>query len=78
MYVLIVLLVVRSVVNLPEKIHIGGLFQPNDEKQEIAFKYAIDKINLDRSILPNSKLTSNIEIISPYDSFRATKKGKKT
>lgn len=53
----------------------GGLFHPADDKQEIAFRYAVEKINSDRSILPRSKLSAQIEKISPQDSFHASKRG---
>lgn len=55
----------------------GGLFHPADDKQEIAFRYAVEKINGDRSILPRSKLNAQIEKIPPQDSFHASKKGEK-
>lgn len=55
--------------------YLGGLFHPGDNNQEIAFRYAVDKINLDRTILPRSKLTTQVEIISPQDSFHASKRG---
>lgn len=55
---------------------LGGLFHPSDDKQEIAFRYAIEKINSDRTILPRSKLQAQIEKIPPQDSFHASKKGK--
>lgn len=51
----------------------GGLFHPDDQ-QEIAFRYAVDKINADRSVLPRSKLLAQIERISPQDSFHASKR----
>ena len=53
----------------------GGLFHPADDKQEIAFRYAVEKINSDRMILPRSKLSAQIEKMSPQDSFHASKKG---
>lgn len=53
----------------------GGLFHPADDKQEIAFRNAVEKINADRSILPRSKLSAQIEKISPQDSFHASKRG---
>ncbi|XP_066262969.1 glutamate receptor ionotropic, kainate 2 [Euwallacea similis] len=59
---------------LPDLIPIGGLFHPTDDKQEIAFRYAIEKINSDRAILPRSKLQAQIEKIPPQDSFHASKK----
>lgn len=54
----------------------GGLFHPADDKQEIAFRNAVEKINSDRTILPRSKLSAQIERISPQDSFHASKRGK--
>lgn len=54
----------------------GGLFHPADDKQEVAFRYAVEKINADRSMLPRSKLSAQIEKMSPQDSFHASKKGK--
>ncbi|XP_073988845.1 kainate-type ionotropic glutamate receptor subunit 1D isoform X1 [Rhodnius prolixus] len=59
---------------LPEVIRIGGLFHPADDKQEIAFKYAVERINADRAILPRSRLSAQIEKISPQDSFHASKR----
>lgn len=54
---------------------LGGLFHPGDENQQIAFRYAIDKVNEDPALLPLSKLQAVAETISPFDSFRASKKG---
>ncbi|CAB3367343.1 Hypothetical predicted protein [Cloeon dipterum] len=59
---------------LPDVIRIGGLFHPADDRQEVAFKYAVDRINADRTILPRSKVTAQIERISPQDSFHASKR----
>lgn len=61
---------------------LGGLFSPlpndNDHQatdpQEIAFRYAVDKINADNKILPRSKLHAEIERIMPQDSFHASKR----
>jgi hypothetical protein len=53
----------------------GGLFHPADDRQEVAFRYAVERINDDRSILPRSRLTAQIERISPQDSFHASKRG---
>lgn len=57
---------------------VGGLFHPADDKQEVAFRYAVEKINADRAILPRSKLSAQIEKMSPQDSFHASKKGTNT
>uniref|UniRef100_A0A182MR86 Receptor ligand binding region domain-containing protein n=1 Tax=Anopheles culicifacies TaxID=139723 RepID=A0A182MR86_9DIPT len=50
------------------------MFHPDDDHQEIAFRYAVEKINSDRTILPRSKLLAQIERISPQDSFLASKR----
>ena len=54
----------------------GGLFDMTDTVQEIAFRYAVDRVNLDRDILPRSRLTAQIERIPQQDSFYASKQGK--
>ncbi|XP_024216292.1 glutamate receptor ionotropic, kainate 2 isoform X2 [Halyomorpha halys] len=59
---------------LPDVIKIGGLFHPTDDKQELAFKYAVERINEDRMMLPRSRLSAQIEKISPLDSFHASKR----
>ncbi|XP_066999463.2 glutamate receptor ionotropic, kainate 2 isoform X3 [Anabrus simplex] len=59
---------------LPDVIRIGGLFHPADDRQEVAFRYAVERINADRNILPRSRLSAQIEKISPQDSFHASKR----
>ncbi|PNF30869.1 Glutamate receptor ionotropic, kainate 2 [Cryptotermes secundus] len=59
---------------LPDVIRIGGLFHPADDRQEVAFRYAVERINDDRTILPRSRLSAQIEKISPQDSFHASKR----
>ena len=54
----------------------GGLFDMTDTVQEIAFRYAVDRVNLNRDILPRSRLTAQIERIPRQDSFYASKQGK--
>lgn len=57
-------------------IHIsGGLFHNGDIDQELAFRYAVEKINLDKTVLPRSKLSAQIEHVSSEDSFHASKRG---
>nr|CAD7453109.1 unnamed protein product [Timema tahoe] len=51
-----------------------GLFHPADDRQEVAFRYAVERINADRTILPRSRLSAQIEKISPQDSFHASKR----
>lgn len=53
----------------------GGLFHPEDDKQEVAFRYAVERVNADRAVLPRAKLLAQVETISPQDSFHASKRG---
>ncbi|KAG8199188.1 hypothetical protein JTE90_016016 [Oedothorax gibbosus] len=59
---------------LPGVIRIGGLFDTEDDEQELAFRIAVDKINADTSVLPRSRLVAQVEKVAIDDSFRATKK----
>ncbi|VVD06063.1 unnamed protein product [Leptidea sinapis] len=52
----------------------GGLFHPEDDKQEVAFRYAVERVNADRAVLPRAKLLAQVETISPQDSFHASKR----
>ena len=54
----------------------GGLFDHSDTVQEIAFRYAVDRVNADRDIMPRSRLTAQIERIREQDSFYASKQGR--
>ncbi len=53
----------------------GGLFDMPDQVQEVAFRFAVDHVNLDRSVLPDTRLTAQIERIPAQDSFYAAKQG---
>ena len=55
---------------------LGGLFDMTDTIQEIAFRYAVDRVNSDREIMPRSRLAAQIERIPKQDSFYASKQGK--
>jgi len=53
----------------------GGLFDVTDSKQEVAFRYAVERVNANRKILPDSMLSAQLEKIPPEDSFHASKRG---
>ena len=55
----------------------GGVFTENerDGPTELAFKYAVYRINRDRTLLPNMTLLFDIQYTPKDDSFHATKKG---
>ncbi|XP_071746528.1 glutamate receptor ionotropic, kainate 2 isoform X2 [Lepeophtheirus salmonis] len=71
--IVLLILFLHSGSPLPPSIKIG-LFDMADTIHEIAFRYAVDRINNDRDILPRTQLTAQIERIPPQDSFYASKR----
>ncbi|XP_078279412.1 glutamate receptor ionotropic, kainate 3-like isoform X3 [Rhinoraja longicauda] len=64
---------------MPHVIRIGGIFELVDGgtvgAEELAFKFAVNNINRNRTLLPNTTLTYDIQRINIYDSFEASRKG---
>ncbi len=60
---------------LPNVVKLGGLFENGDETVEMAFRDAVERINSDETILPNTRLEAVIEKLERCDSFQASKKG---
>lgn len=56
----------------------GAIFTEDQKNSsvELAFKYAVYKINKDRDLLPNTTLVYDIQYVPRDDSFRTSKKGK--
>lgn len=56
---------------------LGAIFTDDqkDSPSELAFKYAIYRINKDKSLLPNTTLVYDIQYVPKDDSFRTSKKG---
>lgn len=57
---------------------ISGAIFTEDQKDtsvELAFKYAVYRINKDRHLLPNTTLVYDIQYVPRDDSFRTSKKG---
>ncbi|KAF7270719.1 hypothetical protein GWI33_016302 [Rhynchophorus ferrugineus] len=61
----------------PSEIKGGAIFTEDQKNSssELAFKYAVYKINKDREILPNTTLVYDIQYVPRDDSFRTSKKG---
>uniref|UniRef100_A0AAV2MBT8 Receptor ligand binding region domain-containing protein n=1 Tax=Knipowitschia caucasica TaxID=637954 RepID=A0AAV2MBT8_KNICA len=57
---------------------IGGIFESVESgpagAEELAFKFALNTINRNRTLLPNTTLTYDIQRINIYDSFEASRK----
>lgn len=55
----------------------GGLFTEEEKggPEELAFKYAIYRINKDRSLVPNTTFVYDIQYVNKDDSFHAGKRG---
>ncbi len=48
----------------------------SESRQEVAFRYAVERVNANRKVLPKSLLSAQLEKIPPQDSFHASKRGK--
>jgi hypothetical protein len=56
----------------------GAIFteEQKDSRAELAFKYAVYRINKDKHILPRTTLVYDIQYVPRDDSFHASKKGR--
>ncbi|XP_063879182.1 glutamate receptor ionotropic, kainate 2-like isoform X11 [Scylla paramamosain] len=61
---------------LPPVIRIGAMFTADQREgpTELAFKYAVYRINKDATLLPNTTLVYDIQYVPRDDSFHASKK----
>ncbi|XP_076271917.1 glutamate receptor ionotropic, kainate 2-like isoform X1 [Rhynchophorus ferrugineus] len=61
---------------LPPVIRIGAIFTEHQKgsASEIAFRYAVYKINRDKTLLPRTSLVYDIQYVPSDDSFHASKK----
>nr|XP_050857551.1 glutamate receptor ionotropic, kainate 2 isoform X6 [Vespula vulgaris] len=72
----VIVILVTTAMSLPPVIRIGAIFTEDqkDSPSELAFKYAIYKINKDKTLLPNTTLVYDIQYVPKDDSFRTSKK----
>ncbi|XP_017881765.1 glutamate receptor ionotropic, kainate 2 isoform X9 [Ceratina calcarata] len=72
----IIVILVTTAMSLPPVIKIGAIFTDDqkDSPSELAFKYAIYKINKDKTLLANTTLVYDIQYVPKDDSFRTSKK----
>ncbi|XP_033607885.1 glutamate receptor ionotropic, kainate 2 isoform X12 [Cryptotermes secundus] len=75
-HVIICIVLLSGVAALPPLIKIGAIFTEDqkDSSAELAFKYAVYRINKDRHILPRTTLVYDIQHVPRDDSFHASKK----
>ncbi|XP_025836785.1 glutamate receptor ionotropic, kainate 1-like [Agrilus planipennis] len=68
--------IVQLAHSIPPVIRIGALFTEDqkDTSLELAFKYAVYRINKDPNLLPNTTLVYDIQYVPKDDSFRTSKK----
>ncbi|KAM9405263.1 LOW QUALITY PROTEIN: glutamate receptor ionotropic, kainate 2 [Salvelinus alpinus] len=75
---LLLLLCVGYSRGMPHVLRFGGIFESIESgpsgAEELAFKFALNTINRNRTLLPNTTLTYDIQRINIYDSFEASRK----
>ncbi|XP_016305952.1 glutamate receptor ionotropic, kainate 2-like [Sinocyclocheilus anshuiensis] len=75
---LLLLLCVGYSHGMPHVLRFGGIFESMENgpsgAEELAFKFALNTINRNRTLLPNTTLTYDIQRINIHDSFEASRK----
>lgn len=60
---------------------IGGIFETRESElvsmDELAFKFAVNNINRNKTLMPNTTLTYDIQRINLFDGFEASRRGGK-
>ncbi|KAF8792731.1 Glutamate receptor ionotropic like protein [Argiope bruennichi] len=57
---------------LPGRIHIGGIFEEEDDEIELAFRVAVDRLNMNETMLKNSRIFAMVEKLYSQDGLKAT------
>ncbi|XP_007431720.1 glutamate receptor ionotropic, kainate 1 [Python bivittatus] len=69
---------VASTMTLPEPLGLRGIFEMVENEpvnvEEIVFKFAVTNINRNRTLMPNTTLTYDIQRINLFDSFEASRR----
>ncbi|XP_031427581.1 glutamate receptor ionotropic, kainate 1 isoform X5 [Clupea harengus] len=59
-------------------LRIGGIFETRENEpvsvEELAFKFAVTSINRNRTLMPNTTLTYDIQRVNLFDSFEASRR----
>ncbi|XP_035984467.1 glutamate receptor ionotropic, kainate 2 [Fundulus heteroclitus] len=75
---LLLILCVCCAHGMPHVLRFGGIFESIESgpsgAEELAFKFALNTINRNRTLLPNTTLTYDIQRINIFDSFEASRK----
>lgn len=69
---------ISCLISIPHVFSTGAIFTEDqkDSSTELAFKYAVFRINKDKTLLPKTTLVYDIQYVPKDDSFHASKKGK--
>ncbi|KAM7398088.1 hypothetical protein PAMA_006116 [Pampus argenteus] len=62
----------------PQVLRIGGIFETRESElvsmDELAFKFAVNNINRNKTLMPNTTLTYDIQRINLFDGFEASRR----
>lgn len=57
----------------------GGIFETRESElvsmDELAFKFAVNNINRNKTLMPNATLTYDIQRVNIFDGFEASRRG---
>ncbi|KAJ1521640.1 hypothetical protein ONE63_003287 [Megalurothrips usitatus] len=58
----------------PSQLHLVGLFYEDEWQEIMAFRAAIDRVNMDKLVLPDVTLVPVVEVLTSTDSFSLSKR----
>ncbi|XP_070074168.1 glutamate receptor ionotropic, kainate 2 isoform X3 [Drosophila takahashii] len=73
---LLLLQFISYALGVPPLVRVGAIFsnQPGKYNSELAFRYAVHRLNLDKSLLPETTVEYYIEYVNRLDSFETVQK----